>query len=311
MKNRREQFEAELKRFPEPVGKLLWNIPLQGGVLLPDQVHAVMDRLSIDANKLMVRLLPLASIFAVAPISEFHVGAVALAESGMNHQEKRLYLGANMEFENLDLSMTIHAEQAAVINAWHQNGQHLQAVATSEPPCGYCRQFLKETANSSDLIVIRPSSNRQDYHHHPLVELLPYAIAPQDLGNQSGLMASTSQPQELSLKFKNDDPAIEKALFAAQRSYAPYTHNFSGCAIQTDDETIFSGRYAESVAFNPSLSPIHSALVRLNMATLDEERSIKRAVLIEKPTTIQQRKSAEQLLASWTPDVELEYHTLA
>jgi cytidine deaminase len=311
MKNRRALFEAQVKHFPEPVGELLWNIPLQGGALLTDQVYAVMDRLSIGTYELMVRLLPIASIFAVAPISEFHVGAVALAESGLNPQEMNLYLGANMEFENLDLSMTIHAEQAAVINTWHQNGQQLQAVATSEPPCGYCRQFLNETASSSDLTVIRPSSNRQGYHHHPLVELLPYALAPQDLGNQSGLMANTSQLQELNLKFKNDDPAIEKALFAAQRSYAPYTHNFSGCALQTDDETIFSGRYAESVAFNPSLSPIHSALVRLNMATLDEGGSIKRAVLVEKPTTVQQRKIAEQLLDSWAPDVELEYHTLA
>lgn len=308
--DRRTPFEAALAEYPEQVRRLFQNIPLQGGVLLAGQVHEVMHQLSIDIYELMVRLLPLASIFAAAPISEFQVGAVVSAEDGSNPKEMNLYLGANMEFEHLDLGVTTHAEQAAAMNAWHHNARNLNAVATSEPPCGYCRQFLSETDANSDLIVIRPSQDRQTYRRQRLAELLPHAITPKDLGNENSLMTDTSPRQELMLEHNQDDPVIERALYAAQRSYAPYTRNYAGCAIQTDDEVIINGRYAESVAFNPSLSPIHSALLRLNMATLVETRSIERAVLVEKPTIIQQRDITQRMLSSCAPKVALEYYPI-
>jgi hypothetical protein len=42
------------------------------------------------------------------------------------------------------------------------------------------------------------------------------------------------------------------------------------------------------------------------MATF-EQSSIQRVVLVEKPTTVSQRKITELLLESWAPGIGLEY----
>jgi hypothetical protein len=46
----------------------------------------------------------------------------------------------------------------------------------------------------------------------------------------------------------------------------------------------------------------------MNMATVEEQRSIQRVVLVEKPTAVRQRKVVELLLESWAPGIELEYY---
>lgn len=48
---------------------------------------------------------------------------------------------------------------------------------------------------------------------------------------------------------------------AAANSYAPCSQEKSGVAIQTTDGQIYYGSYSETVAFNPSLSPLQTALV--------------------------------------------------
>ncbi len=45
---------------------------------------------------------------ARAPVSGFHVGAVAIGESG------QAYLGVNLEFEGQPFAHTVHAEQFAI-----------------------------------------------------------------------------------------------------------------------------------------------------------------------------------------------------
>ena len=60
----------------------------------------------------MRELLPWASSFAVVPVSGFAVGAVAFGASGA------LYAGANLEFAGSPLGASVHAEQAAIANAW-------------------------------------------------------------------------------------------------------------------------------------------------------------------------------------------------
>ena len=120
-------------------------------------------------------------------------------------------------------------------------------------------------------------------------------------------MASAEHMPDLTLETISDDSMVLEALSAAMRSYTPYTHNFAGCAIQVNDAKIYAGRYVENAAFNPSLSPLHTAIIRMNMDNLQSSDTITRAVLVEKPTTISQRGICELLLGTLARDIRLEY----
>jgi cytidine deaminase len=144
MTDRQKQFEAELKEFPKSVRGILQTIPLQAGRLFSPQCTELMKHLGIDSGELMTRLLPLAKIYAVVPVSRFQVGAVAMAGERRTQDQADpfdLFLGANMDFMHQPLNQTIHAEQSATLNAWHQGAQYLQTIATSETPCGHCRSL--------------------------------------------------------------------------------------------------------------------------------------------------------------------------
>ena len=310
MTERQKQFKKALNEFPQPVREILQTIPRQAGRLSAPQCIELMTHLGIDPEELMIRLLRLAKTYAVVPVSQFEVGAVAMADSGSNEGRFDLFLGANLEFKNQPLNQSIHAEQSATINAWHQGAGYLKAIATSETPCGHCRQFLVEFEKNADLMVITSIENNLAYRRTEISDLLPEAFGPLDLGNKSGLISPAAPEQKLRLEAADKDPTIARALSAAQKSYAPYSQNFAGCALQTRSGEIFSGRYAESAAFNPSQAALQSAVVSLNMATPGQQPSIQRAVLVEKATTVNQRKSTELLLESWASGIVLEYHII-
>lgn len=311
MTDRQKQFEAELKEFPNSVRDILQTIPLQAGRLSAQQCADLIKGLGINPEALMVRLLPLATIYADAPVSQFQVGAVAMAgeQDAQDHADAfDLFLGANMDFMHQPLNQTIHAEQSATLNAWHQGAQYLQAIATSEAPCGHCRQFLYEFEKNAKILVITPDRKNRTYRKTPLSVLLPEAFGPLNLGNRSGLMPPAPRSRKFQLNAAAKDRTINEALSSAEKSYAPYTQNFAGCALETQTGEIYSGRNVESAAFNPSLTPLHSAILCLNMATFEKKRSIQRVVLVEKPTAVRQRKVVELLLESWAPGIELEYY---
>jgi len=77
--------------------------------------------------------------------------------------------------------------------------------------------------------------------------------------------------------------------------------------IQTGNSKRYAGRYAENAAFNPSLSPLHTAIIRMNMDNIEQDNRITRAVLVEKPTAISQYGLCKLLLESVAPGVKLEY----
>jgi len=310
MIDRQKQFEAALNEFPEPVREILQTIPLQAGRLSAPHCAQLMKHLGIDPEELLTRLLPLAKIYAVVPVSQFQVGAVAMAVSRSHAGRFDLFMGANLEFMHQPLNQTIHAEQSATLQAWHQGARYLQAIAVSEAPCGHCRQFLYEFEKNADMMVITPDGKNLAYRKTALSDLLPEAFGPLDLGKRSGLMSPAPQDRKLRLKAGAKDRTVAQALSAAEKSYAPYTQNFAGCALQTKTGEVFSGRYAESAAYNPSLAPLQSAVLCMNMTTLEQRRSIQRAVLVEKPTAVSQRKITELLLGSWAPGIELEYHEI-
>lgn len=234
-------------------------------------VVAAADALHIGAQtgwemrQVMLGLLSFARLYARPPISKFCVGAVAQGLSG------NLYYGANMEFVGEALSFTVHAEQSATVNAWRHGETGLQSLAISAPPCGHCRQFLYELTTASTLRILLP-----DRPPTTLTSLLPDAFEPGDLGAQGGLMRT----EDHRMLLPSDDPLELAALSAANMSYAPYSTGYAGVALLTADGQIYSGPYAENVAFNPSLPPMEAALAHLNICGRTYE-DIRRAALVE------------------------------
>ncbi len=201
-------------------------------------------------------LLKLAACFSVAPISGFYVGAIAVGQSG------KLYLGANMEFLGVPLSASLHAEQSAILNAWMHEEREVVVLHISETPCGHCRQFMRELSNPSTLKIHCKGQTFQ------IEDLLPVAFG-ENRKEGHGLLDSTGTNLEPD-KTKPETQA-QLAINAAQRSYTPYSHSPEGFVAQCLDGHSFTGRTAESIAFNPSVPGV---VVALNQRNLSSRRSV-------------------------------------
>lgn len=243
---------------------LAWHQQHSLAVLPAELMQRLQQVSGLTLPQLTLTLLPLAAAFSYATISHFHVGAIVWGGSG------NFYLGANMEFSRQSLSQTIHAEQCAINHAWLHNETSLLGITINASPCGHCRQFMNETSSAQTLRIYLPTSE------HSLPQLLPAAFGPRDLGVLDGLL----QPQQHPLPHQLTDRLLLAAAEAATQSYAPYSHSYAGVALQTQDGTLFCGRYAENAAFNPSLPPLQSALIMLRMAGHAPE-DIQAAALVE------------------------------
>ena len=213
-------------------------------------------QISAVGVELAENLLELATCFSVAPISGFYVGAIAVGKSG------KLYLGANMEFQGVPLSASLHAEQSAILNAWMHEEREVVTLHVSETPCGHCRQFMRELSNSSALKIHCKGQTFQ------IEDLLPGAFG-ENRKKGHGLLDSTTTNLE-SIETKPKTQA-QLAINAAQRSYAPYSKSPEGFVAQCLDGHFFSGSTAESIAFNPSVSGV---VVALNQRNLSSSRSV-------------------------------------
>ncbi|MEO0342580.1 MAG: cytidine deaminase [Pseudomonadota bacterium] len=271
-------------------------------------VASILGKMDIDIGTLMVMLLPTASSYAVVPISGFHVGAIALGLAKPDGPGT-LYLGSNMEFTGQALLYSVHGEQSATNNAWISGETGLQAIAINAAPCGYCRQFLYETstANKGFEVLLKENADPKDFRYKaaPLTHFLPDAFGPANLKISDRLMQASTH----GFRIDDPDPVIEAALKAANASYAPYTQNASGVALQLDDGQIFAGRYAENAAFNPSMSPLESALAWMNMNRPAGARYyIEDAVLVENASSvISQKEATKAVLSSVAPSVRLRH----
>lgn len=243
---------------------LAWHQQHSLAVLPAELMQRLQQVSGLTLPQLTLALLPLAAAFSYAAISHFHVGAIVWGGSG------DFYLGANMEFSRQSLSQTIHAEQCAINHAWLHNEISLLGITINASPCGHCRQFMNETSSAQTLRIYLPTSE------HALPQLLPAAFGPRDLGVLDGLL----QPQQHPLPHQFADRLLQAAAEAATQSYAPYSHSYAGVALQTQDGSLFCGRYAENAAFNPSLPPLQSALIMLRMAGYGPE-DIQAAALVE------------------------------
>ncbi|MCA9916580.1 MAG: cytidine deaminase [Anaerolineales bacterium] len=288
----------QLAQLPAPGRPLLAQIttaPSFAGVIPAAQARTLATQMDVSIEVLMHTLVPLARCFAYTPISNYNVGTIVRGASG------NLYLGANLEFLGLGLNLTIHGEQAAVVNARLHGETGLAALSVQGTPCGHCRQFLAEI-NNPDFAIIYA-----DGHKRPLTQVLPHAFSPMALGNAQGLFDPPQPRPQWTLN--TDDPLSKLALQMAQQSYAPYSKNWAGIAVQLTNGFVAGGPYLENVAFNPSLSPLQTALVALRMAQ-QSWQDIQDAVLVEQQASLSSHTPASRALLATFGTVELRYHAL-
>lgn len=116
---------------------------------------------------------------AYAPYSGYRVGAALLGKSG------KVYLGCNIE--NASYTPTVCAERVAVFKAVSEGEKEFEAIAVCGgnkqeieggfPPCGVCRQVLREFCNPDAFKVYLIGAGGA-YKTVTLGELLPFGFGP-------------------------------------------------------------------------------------------------------------------------------------
>ena len=127
---------------------------------------------NIDKEKL-VRAAAVAREKAVAPYSNFKVGAALLTQSG------EIISGANVE--SASYGLTCCAERVALFKALTEGKKDFVAIAVvarsdaGAAPCGACRQLLAEYAPDAK-IFIADSKSLGRIRTFSIKELLPQAF---------------------------------------------------------------------------------------------------------------------------------------
>ncbi len=114
---------------------------------------------------------------AYAPYSGFQVGAALLCADGT------VYHGCNIE--NASFTPTICAERNAIFKAVYDGHRDFTAIAVvggkhgvntgAFPPCGVCRQVMREFC--ADDFVIYIGGRDETYEAVTLAQLLPYSFS--------------------------------------------------------------------------------------------------------------------------------------
>ena len=105
---------------------------------------------------------------AYAPYSKFHVGAALLARDG------RVFTGVNVE--NASYGGAICAERTAFVKAVSEGCREFDAIAIVSSagtawPCGICRQFMNEFADSDFKII--SGDDEDSIEVYTMEEMLP------------------------------------------------------------------------------------------------------------------------------------------
>jgi len=116
------------------------------------------------------------------PYSGYKVGAALLCADGV------VFGGCNIE--NAAYGPSVCAERTAVFKAVSEGMRKFEAIAIvggkdlekgeMAPPCGVCRQVLREFCDPDSFLVIC-AANEEDYKVFTLKELLPESFGPANL----------------------------------------------------------------------------------------------------------------------------------
>jgi cytidine deaminase len=291
----RSRIEQALAEAPKNVADFLSPILLADdfdATLSSEQFEQLLTISGLEDAELRVALLPFAAAYSYAPLSNFYVGAIVRGLSG------KLYFGANVEFDGVQLGQTVHAEQSAISHAWMKGEQGVADITINFSPCGHCRQFMNELSTADKLQIQLPERDSKS-----LQEYLPESFGPADLGITSALMTNIDHGKQS----QEDDEVLQLAIAALNRSHAPYTHNLSGIALKMANGKVYQGAYAENAAFNPSLPPLQVALIQL---LLDRQKfeDIESAALVEvSEGTISHLATTQSTLEALNPDIPMTY----
>ncbi|WP_299035424.1 cytidine deaminase [uncultured Anaerococcus sp.] len=113
---------------------------------------------------------------AYAPYSNFHVACVVMTRSG------RVFEGVNIE--NASYSPTLCAERNALSTAITEGERDFSYIVVTGDsdytyPCGVCRQFIREFADSDTKIIV--AKDTESYKTYTIDELLPESFNKKDL----------------------------------------------------------------------------------------------------------------------------------
>ncbi len=298
-------FQDQLALFPEDAATILQKLTLQQGRLEPEQVNELKVLMRLSTEDFLKAVLPLAATMSTCPISGFSVGAVVegfraaedyhTADGSCEEEQGPIYFGANLEIAGQPLKMAIHAEQAAISNAWHQGETRLRRLMVNEAPCGHCRQFMNELNEIDQMDILVSQLDNELKKHYRMADLLPDAFGPGDLKQGDRLLA----PSSLLLDSPDSsDTLVNAATQAAQNSYAPYSDCYSGIALLMSNGDIISGMYAENSAFNPGLTAIEAALVNRRLNSLAKpEATIVDAAMVEKQAPISHKAMTASIIS--------------
>lgn len=261
------------------------------GHLTPRQAELLAQSAELDADTLMMALLPIAAAYARPGLSAYFVGAVARGGSGA------LYLGANLEFPGTSLWTSVHAEQSAVVQAWSAGEASIESIAVTASPCGLCRQFLMELGDSAALRIVTPARRAL------LADLLPDAFDAAALARRPGLLSGPRR--SLALVHASEDPLVQAAFAAARASYSPYSQTPAGVALRHRSGAVITGAYAESVAHNPGVAPMGAALSQRVFRGLEGDEIVAAALVAIARPEIDHGAVARTLLTAVAPGVRL------
>jgi cytidine deaminase len=117
-----------------------------------------------------------------APYSHFQVGAALLTKN------QKVYKGCNIE--NSAYGATNCAERTAIFKAISEGNKEFSAIAIVGgknglvtdfcPPCGVCRQVMREFTDPKSFLVIL-ARTEEDYLVFLLEELLPLSFGPENM----------------------------------------------------------------------------------------------------------------------------------
>ena len=130
----------------------------------------------------LVNLAKEARECAYIPYSGFAVGAALLCRDG------KIYQGCNIE--NAAFGPTICAERVAMFKAVYDGEREFEAIAVVGgkageeitglfPPCGVCRQVLREFCDLDFKLYLGREDNR--YDTYTLGEMLPLSFSKADM----------------------------------------------------------------------------------------------------------------------------------
>lgn len=113
---------------------------------------------------------------AYTPYSNFHVACVVETKSG------KIFRGINIE--NASYTPTLCAERNALSTAITEGEREFKTIVITGDseytyPCGVCRQFIREFADSDTKIIVAKDCN--NYKTYTIDELLPYSFSKKDL----------------------------------------------------------------------------------------------------------------------------------